>query len=662
METWRLDKLCIKNFKYFYDEHIIDVSGKHLLIYGENGSGKSSVYWSLYTLLHSSLKSSHDDVKKYFDTTKDENLRNKNINNPAVDSYVSASWALFDENTRKVDPPSEVSTKIDLTFGLNESEANFTLLTARASDYINYKGLLRMFDFPNSSECDWFDAFVYDFFPYWKDLTLKDKDDNPSKNVLLYWNYLLSLPPTIQVNEVNKELKTSDPTYKFLKRVLPEFQDKLNNELVDIEQRANDILRNQFHMPVKLHIEAKNVDFNAAYQGHANIHDRSIHPPKIVVEISVLADDYVTELYKISHPASYFNEAKQTSIALAVRLSMMQHHLIRVDGQKYSKILCIDDLLVSLDMPNREKVISILLGSITDDFQILLFTHDQIFYNLVKEHIQQLPKQKQKLWDYYDVYATDTDLDDPTKSPIILKSESGIEKAKAYFRSKDFGSCGNYCRKECERILCEMLPVNMTLEPAKEDGTVKKRDLNGLITKWDELLKRCGSSLALATPNLQIYRHHVWNPLSHNDMESPTFKDELHKSIKDLEKLEQIPWREPGDKNYVGAEEGCRILFDHNDVSYNCKMKPLEKIRVFTINGNDYYQDIDVEVREYKTQDNAGVETPHQFDPAHPGKVTVIRISAVYKALLDAAGTDEATIGIWYTKTSVGKAGYVAIV
>jgi AAA15 family ATPase/GTPase len=37
----------IKNYKAFYGEHEFNVDGKNLFVYGENGSGKSSLYYAL---------------------------------------------------------------------------------------------------------------------------------------------------------------------------------------------------------------------------------------------------------------------------------------------------------------------------------------------------------------------------------------------------------------------------------------------------------------------------------------------------------------------------------------------------------------------------------------------------------------------------------------
>ena len=70
----RLQSLEIRNFKAFR-EFAIDIEGRHLLIYGGNGAGKSSLYWALYTFLQSARKPA-DAVVKYFDPRNQQNLLN----------------------------------------------------------------------------------------------------------------------------------------------------------------------------------------------------------------------------------------------------------------------------------------------------------------------------------------------------------------------------------------------------------------------------------------------------------------------------------------------------------------------------------------------------------------------------------------------------------
>ena len=49
----------INNYKAFYGKQKINVGGKNLFIYGENGSGKSSLYYALKDFFQSSI----EDIK-----------------------------------------------------------------------------------------------------------------------------------------------------------------------------------------------------------------------------------------------------------------------------------------------------------------------------------------------------------------------------------------------------------------------------------------------------------------------------------------------------------------------------------------------------------------------------------------------------------------------
>ena len=74
---YRINSINFKNFKAFFEEEKIQLDGKHLLVYGENGSGKSSIFWGLYTFLQSSGKDLAD-ITKYF-VHFDENVPSMQI-------------------------------------------------------------------------------------------------------------------------------------------------------------------------------------------------------------------------------------------------------------------------------------------------------------------------------------------------------------------------------------------------------------------------------------------------------------------------------------------------------------------------------------------------------------------------------------------------------
>ena len=78
---YKINKIALKNFKFFREDSQntealhIKLGGKNLLLYGENGSGKSSIYWGLYTFLQS-IHKEDSDVQKYFDMNDTNSLVN----------------------------------------------------------------------------------------------------------------------------------------------------------------------------------------------------------------------------------------------------------------------------------------------------------------------------------------------------------------------------------------------------------------------------------------------------------------------------------------------------------------------------------------------------------------------------------------------------------
>jgi DNA repair exonuclease SbcCD ATPase subunit len=52
----RIKSIEINNYKAFYGKHKITINRKNAFIYGENGSGKSSLYYALKDFIQSSME------------------------------------------------------------------------------------------------------------------------------------------------------------------------------------------------------------------------------------------------------------------------------------------------------------------------------------------------------------------------------------------------------------------------------------------------------------------------------------------------------------------------------------------------------------------------------------------------------------------------------
>ncbi len=131
-----INEIRIKNFKAFPTDQRFVLGGKHLLVYGENGSGKSSLYWTLYTLFQGSEKGKN--VAKYFDKSNPENLLN--IFSDDDDSFIEISFVNAPEKFYRLSKEGLIPNDQLI------QEANL------ASDFISHRLLINFYNFRNSKE------------------------------------------------------------------------------------------------------------------------------------------------------------------------------------------------------------------------------------------------------------------------------------------------------------------------------------------------------------------------------------------------------------------------------------------------------------------------------------------------------------------------------
>lgn len=197
--NWRIDSLEIKNFKFFKDTFIFKPLCKNVLLYGENGSGKSSIYWSLFTLIQSVLKNpSLSDARKYFDASNSQHLRNR-YSNPNEDSKLLLVFRDLDSNAKR-----DCEDSLNIANATSPALKDFMQKAFMASDFINYKFLSSLFEKRNSVDNEVFEIFNREIFPILSviggvtDLDGKFIDSISFKE---WWDYILSVPATLEHNK-----------------------------------------------------------------------------------------------------------------------------------------------------------------------------------------------------------------------------------------------------------------------------------------------------------------------------------------------------------------------------------------------------------------------------------------------------------------------------
>lgn len=523
--SWNIKEIRIKGFKFFKDSFPITFDGQHVLLYGENGSGKSSIYWSLYTIFQASLKP-QEDAQKYYKHGHTQNLRNR-----FCDEHDESSISVtFIDDTGANTQDVEISNiKYPFT---NPMVKTFMEKSMTSSDFMNYKFLQKLFDFPNSKENEVFEIFEKEVFKYLQfSKPLEDLDGNV-RNVTdaeSWWKYLKSVPSTLPKNTGKnwKTINMGTPRYKAFVQLIDKFNKELSNALYNLGLSTETIIERDFENSVGIQFQYTPVKFNTIRPGTHKSHDGEIHPPKIILTAK-MTDDGVVDESPILHPKSFFNEAKLTCAALAMRMAILGTK--PTSGPDYASVLLVDDLLISLDMGYRRKVIDAIL-KYRIGRQLIILTHDRSFFRLVESEIER--KKETEKWKLLEM-CIDEDATIPT--PKLIEYSDLTSKAKMFYHRHEYAACANTLRRAYENVLKKLLPSHLSMAIKTDSMDNPYQNLNGLISNMGKFRAYYEGFPDLA-PNLTNDRQLILNPFSHDDLDTPLFKRELKESIEQLEAI-----------------------------------------------------------------------------------------------------------------------------
>lgn len=506
-----INRIHICGFKAFPNDFELQLEGKNLLMYGENGSGKSSIYYALHCMFQAPLKP--DAGKKYFDPASEQHL--KNLNNLDVDSKI---WIDFDG-------------RHPFIYNIDKEGYQFTLLGGKHplpaqinGCFVNHQFLFHFFNFRNSQRINLFPVFIKDILPFCKDdntgLHIGEMYDEITASIIKKGRHIH--PDYISnIEYFNKAVKkvVEDINIYASDRYNESFKDEDDNELVirlrydsNFDKPEDDT--NEYWLKYDNIIEL--VKENGEIKERKSSY-KKLNEPFIGLEISEKMPD--GNLRKIVKPHTYFNEAKLTAIALSVRFA-----LLNIEKPADGRFLALDDMLISLDMSNRAKVVDFLL-KISDKYKIYLFTHDKMFF----EYFKHKTKKNQDAWVYKEIYM------DYDKTPYIRNSEDYLGQAEHYIKQHEYEIAGNFLRKEAEAFCKDFLPKKKQLT-----GDFAHLDLNGLIMNCKDYAAESGVIDISIFNELDEHRKFILNPSSHDSYDVAKYGHEVKRCLQTLRKLREI--------------------------------------------------------------------------------------------------------------------------
>ena len=355
MSTQRLERIEVRAFKAF--KHLnFELNGRHLLAYGGNGAGKSSLYWTLYTFLQSAAKDT-PNVAKYFDDAGPQSLLNVHATS-AERTSAAVVVTLADQ--------SSGSTKTySLTSALHDTKSDPDIKKANlASDFITYRVLSSFYQFRNSQAIDLWPVFEQEILPFAQGTSTMD--------IATLWHRLKTSDPFIQSKASGEAAWFRKARYERYEADIARFNQALGEDLAKITTEAQKFYGEHFAEPDTQVELVVGVTAACSYDRY----EHRIAMPSIGFEVKLNGD-------AIRKPQSFLNEAKLTQLALSVRFGATLAHL----HDSPMKLLVLDDLLISLDLNNRMKVVDIILSETFAEHQKIILTHDLGFFNEFRRRI-----------------------------------------------------------------------------------------------------------------------------------------------------------------------------------------------------------------------------------------------------------------------------------
>lgn len=482
----QISEIVLNNYRAFFNEkgketekYKIDFKGKkNMLIYGENGSGKSSLFRGIKDLFVSSAKPEMEFIQNVF--SKEIELD--------IQPFVQLTFS--HEDTLEI-----------YTFSKEPDVSNTTeeilRKVAKTKSFMTYRDLLRV-HFEESSK-----ANLFNFLFVGSD-SLLGEIDNPAStqaetSIKMYalWENVRSDP-----DETNRK----------------DFTNGANQILMDLSQSLNCLLK---YFDDSLEISFDPLTLIMVEE----------NKPVLKLNVKYFGKDLNLESEQYHH---FLNEARLSALAVCIFLST---HLSVPKGDY--EILFLDDIFTGLDTSNRMPLLDILTahvieGTASDTFknhQIILTTYDRNWYKLARNYLGEGD------WTYQEIFIDKHS--EGFHQPVLKPGEDDYQRASFYFKIKHYPACANHQRKLCESLIKRFLPDHKKYL-SLPNGSIEPIDkLATLIRNFISYLTENGID---PTPfdKLPDVLRIVMNPLSHDDLESPAYRREIEMVfdiIKELRKL-----------------------------------------------------------------------------------------------------------------------------
>jgi len=462
----RVDSIALRDFRAFPgpDEITIQLATQHkrgtnLLLYGENGAGKSSLFEAFRGLF--ARRPDPEFFKREKNVFSGEPEAAAEVRVTFTDDSDPALWTIASHPGRAGGDPRVIQT-------------------ARRAAMLDYRALLDTNYGQGRKEPDFFSIAM---------------------------NHLLADWPLASgdtLGELWEKTRREVPIKRWYGSNVQANSSSFNTEFaaaVDaLKPFAQSLLRDLLGDAVSL----DNLTYGTVYYDDAHQRrDRGFKGCSLKPRITYRA-------YGLRQPQFFLNEAKQSALALAIYLSA-RLACTQQAPEAAPKLIVLDDLLIGLDQSNRLPVLDVLMGHFSD-WQIVLLTHDRVWFEMAKAHLQ--PSTD---WTYLELHEAPTSAS--TSMPAVRQvgpaaADTALDQAEAFLDDGHIAAAATYARTAFElgiRSWAERgsVPVRFRVDPRH----VSTDDLISAIRQ--KKANDPNSDPARALRSVEMFRSTVLSPLSH---------------------------------------------------------------------------------------------------------------------------------------------------
>ena len=471
----RLASLKLNNFRAFPEPETFSLGGKNLLVYGENGSGKSSIFAALRALFR------HPNPP------------------PALNSKHAF------ENKFKQPTGMPWSVEVVFTNGKTVTWSNTGLQgdkplrdeIALKAAMLDYRSLMETNHLHGDERVNLFDVIVNNLLASYG-ITSPGVLPFPTSGtaqvaISEYWAKLQGMRERIGRNA------TVVPAN--ILQACQGFNAGLNVALNAVNSLLPVLLRDLKYQDMQV----KPLSFSGLVPKASHwIDSRRYDGQEIWLEVNYRGE-------ALQHPHLFLNEARLSAMGLAIYLAGRLALVQQATGDA-PKLLVLDDVLIGLDHSNRLPVLDVLRTRFAD-WQVILLTHDKAWFDLAREH---LPKTD---WVCCEVYEGDQAAIAPipiVRSTTNRPARALLQKANQLLTLGYVEAAANYARQAFEmgvRKACELKTIKLNY---REDPTDHKaQDLLNALKTWQATGGVNQADWDAAIHRLELLKNVVMNPYSH---------------------------------------------------------------------------------------------------------------------------------------------------